>query len=594
MSDLPVSVVRRTCEELAEELLSRRTSEGIWRGRLSDSALATATAVSALASAGLSDDARAIRQGTEWLLADQNADGGWGDSPESPSNLSTTLLTLAALSLAGVESEASAKAMAFVCRHAGAAPSHWAKALRQTYGRDRTFAAPILMNLAIAHLVPWKMVPRLPFELAALPPGSYRLLRLHVVSYALPALIAIGARVASERGRLWLLRPLRERSLRRLPPLQPEHGGFLDAIPLTSFVAMALAGLSDPPGDVLSQCLSFIRSRQRADGAWPIDTDLATWLTTAAAEALHSAGALTSGDASALATWLLRTQHRELHPYTQAQPGGWAWTDLAGGVPDADDTSGALIALGRAAATGATTDTMALGARWLLSLQNGDGGFPTFCRGWGRLPFDQSAPEVTAHAIRALTAAASRTDADVQGAIARAMRYLDDTQDSRGHWRPLWFGSQHTRDHASRTIGAARVLRALEDARDAAPPHLARRSVTWLLETQSPDGGWGADEGIPPTVEETALAVSALCGWRDLPQVAAAAEAGVRFLLRARAAGALSRPAPIGLYFSSLWYSEQLYPLIWTLEALGRWCGSPGERVSAAGRCQVPIHPISP
>ena len=33
------------------------------------------------------------------------------------------------------------------------------------------------------------------------------------------------------------------------------------------------------------------------------------------------------------------------HPYTGAAPGGWAWTDLPGGVPDADDTPGALLAL---------------------------------------------------------------------------------------------------------------------------------------------------------------------------------------------------------------------------------------------------------
>ena len=37
------------------------------------------------------------------------------------------------------------------------------------------------------------------------------------------------------------------------------------------------------------------------------------------------------------------------HPYCLSAPGGWAWTDLPGGVPDADDTPGVLMAhLGRA------------------------------------------------------------------------------------------------------------------------------------------------------------------------------------------------------------------------------------------------------
>ncbi len=41
--------------------------------------------------------------------------------------------------------------------------------LRQRYGDDRTFAAPILTNCALAGLTPWREVPALPFELACLP-----------------------------------------------------------------------------------------------------------------------------------------------------------------------------------------------------------------------------------------------------------------------------------------------------------------------------------------------------------------------------------------------------------------------------------------
>ena len=32
----------------------------------------------------------------------------------------------------------------------------------------------------------------------------------------------------------------------------------------------------------------------------------------------------------------------------------------------------------------------------------------------------------------------------------------------------------------------------------------------------------------------------------------------------------LAEPAPIGLYFAKLWYFERLYPLIFSLDALGR------------------------
>lgn len=48
-----------------------------------------------------------------------------------------------------------------------------------------------------------------------------------------------------------------------------------------------------------------------------------------------------------------------------------------------------------------------------------------------------------------------------------------------------------------------------------------------------------------------------------------AARAGLEYLVRRIEDGSWTVPAPVGLYFSSLWYSEKLYPIIWTVEALG-------------------------
>src|SRR5436190_6285650 len=89
-------------------LLAARNSAGHWEGELSSSALSTATAVFALhqvvaAQAGDARDreliARAgklIREGLAWLALHQNADGGWGDTTRSFSNISTTALCWAA------------------------------------------------------------------------------------------------------------------------------------------------------------------------------------------------------------------------------------------------------------------------------------------------------------------------------------------------------------------------------------------------------------------------------------------------------------------------------------------------------------------
>ena len=129
----------------------------------------------------------------------------------------------------------------------------------------------------------------------------------------------------------------------------------------------------------------------RPDGSWPIDTNLATWVTTLASTPWPRRATWSrSTTRGAVLDWLLKQQYKERHPYTGADPGGWAWTDLPGGVPDADDTPGAFLAGSSLAWSSATHVDRTLiggprGVDWLLDLQNRDGGWPTFCRGWGTL-----------------------------------------------------------------------------------------------------------------------------------------------------------------------------------------------------------------
>jgi len=592
----------RTRRAAAAALLARRVPAGHWTGRLSSSALSTATAITALGLVDARAHAAVVRAGADWLVATQRSDGGWGDTPESPANLSTTLLCWSALFAAGRDApppagtglaRAGERAAAWIrARAGGLAAADIAAALGRIYGRDRTFSVPILTHATLCGVfgdprspASWRLVPQLPCELAALPRGWFRLVDMQVVSYALPALIAIGQvrHARGQRGPLAVVREaVRPRTLRVLESIQPANGGFLEATPLTSFVTMSLAGMDLGGHPVARRGVAFLAASVRDDGSWPIDTNLATWATTQAVKALAAGGGLAghlgAGDRERIRGWLLGQQWRREHPATGAAPGGWAWTDLPGGVPDADDTSGAVAALAALEAAedrplpatvgGAAADGLA----WLAALANRDGGIPTFCRGWGRLPFDTSCPDITAHALEAAAVWGRGAVGDhgapaVARMAAAGRRYLAATQGADGAWCPLWFGNQHHPAGANPTYGTARVVLATLDARGA----------DWLVAAMAADGGVGGGPGLPPSVEETAVTVEALArvareaadpGLRH--RAAAATGRGIGWLVERTAGGTRFDAAPIGLYFASLWYDEEIYPLAFTVAAFER------------------------
>ena len=521
-------------------------------------------------------------RGLDYLAGCQNSDGGWGDTDKSLSNIATTMLVRAAFEISGrvdPHQELLKSADEYIEAAGGL------DGLRRRFGRDKTFAVPILTNCALAGLVSWREVAALPFELACFPHAVYRFLRMPVVSYAVPALVAIGQARYFHRKPLNPISRLVRRlaipaSLKKLRRMQPHSGGFLEAAPLTSFVVMSLASIGRIDHPVVNNGVEFLVNSVREDGSWPIDTNLATWVTTLSINALD-AGGENLAELGCL-DWLLSCQHRKRHAFTNADPGGWGWTDLSGAVPDADDTPGALLAL---AAMSRWVDeaeaeriraAASAGVRWLLDLQNRDGGWPTFCRGWGKLPFDRSGTDLTAHAIRALSEWRDILPTQIDRAIDRGFRYLDAGQRADGSWVPLWFGNQHHRTEQNQVYGTARVLLAYRDL-GRIDTDSARRGVRWLVDNQDATGGWGAGKStsgisldLDAGVEETAVACEALLPTASWQSSQPAIDKGLNWLIKAVESGRYRENSPIGFYFAKLWYHERLYPVVFAASALGR------------------------
>lgn len=546
-------MINRKIEKLRTELLSAINDAGFWNGRLSSSAISTAVAITALQHIDAEGYDEQIQAGVKWLQSTMLDDGRWGDTPESPANMTATLLSWAALNFTATVPVKTEQAVQNIL-----AGRTIREAVLAYYGKDLTFSVPILAMCCICKLSDeWNAVPPLPFELSLMPQRFYRFLNIGVVSYAIPALIAVGMvqhrGVRGSRFRDLFIDP----ALKKLARLQPSNGGFLEAAPLTGFVAMCLAHSGYSDHKIVEKSADFLVSTQRSDGAWAIDTDLAAWVTSLAAKALRED--LTTDQSILISTYIKSNAFQYKHPFTGARAGGWGWSNLPGAVPDADDTAGALIALyymdGRK-----VTPRVIAGLEWLMELQNSDGGIPTFCRGWGKLPFDRSSPDISAHTIAAydlwLPMIDGRLALQVERSARRAIKWLSNVQRSDGSWIPLWFGDQDSADELSPVYGTAVVLEHLSPQADSKS---VARGLEFLKTSQNVDGGWGGAAGVRSKITITSRVVTALArhGVQNM--------AAVDFLVTQPN---MNAPEPIGLYFARLWYSEELYNKIFMLNAL--------------------------
>jgi len=581
--------------ELSALLLQKRNAAGSWEGRLSSSALGVAVAITALHFYDAALNTSEISSGLEWLETNINNDGGFGDSPASMSNVSTSLLCYSAVKACSTDDWGSSLLLKIGdylrSQNIDVNSEQLIPAILDFYKTDRTFSVPILTMCALCD-VPGKeafdSIPQLPFELSLLPRSFYSMLNLSVVSYAIPALIAVGIAIFRFKKRKNpLMRWIREASVKKtlalLRTIQPESGGYLEAIPLTAFVCLCLVESGYRDLEVVRDGMNFLKRTQREDGSWPIDIDLSTWVTTLAVKSLRNNldKVLSQGEKQQITNHLLAIQNKQIHSFNGTPPGGWGWTSHSGSVPDGDDTPGtilALLALNQVNSE-VVREAVLSGIGWLSQLQNSDGGFPTFSRGWGKLPFDQSCSDLTGHAILALAKTAQtfgdslsqKQLSELKKSFVRSVIYLEKHQDKSGFWLPLWFGNQQTADHTNPVYGTARVTVYLNETLQTQLGNeysvilklMIDRGCRYLTLVQNQDGSWGGAKDIAGSIEETALAVTALVpnGFQE------ECTSGMSWLAeKTKSDGIVA--SPIGLYFASLWYDEELYPLTAYLECL--------------------------
>jgi squalene-hopene/tetraprenyl-beta-curcumene cyclase len=288
----------------------------------------------------------------------------------------------------------------------------------------------------------------------------------------------------------------------------------------------------------------------------------AVWDSALALQALFESGlpvntrALQSG-----ARWLLDKEVRRVGDWKrrnpEGEPGGWFFEYRNEFYPDNDDTAAVLTTLSRLDLVrddARRRTAVERGLRWLLTMQNPDGGWAAFDRGCDNevltfIPFadhnamiDPSCEDITGRTLEALHHLGFPPDDPV---VRRGVRFLERVQAPDGTWYGRW-GCNYI-------YGTWLALRGLEKAGEDMGRERYQRAGDWLYARQNEEGGWGelprsyddpGQKGIgPPTASQTAWALMALfaLGHTDTPGV----RRGLEYLLRTQ--------RPDGSWYDAHW-----------------------------------------
>ncbi|MFY9610602.1 MAG: squalene--hopene cyclase [Blastocatellia bacterium] len=579
--ELPAGV-RRAVKSAQEYLLNIQHPDGHWCGELEGDTILESEYILTMHFIGRSGDER-VRKAAAYIRQKQLAGGGWAIYEGGPPEVS-----------------ASAKAY-FVLKLMGDDPNapHMEKAravIRERGGLDAANSFTRIY-LAIFGQYPWERCPAVPPEIILLP--AWAPINLYEMSawtrgivvplsvmWAYKPYCAVPDRANIDelmldrspdmpaRRSFWRLifnttdytlkllergrwSPTREKALKACEQWMIEHFEKSDGIGaifppiINSIIALRSLGYDNDHALTASQIRELEKLEIDEGDTLKIAPCFSpVWDTALAMNALSESGLPAEHPAlQKAAEWLLEKEVRKVGDWKvknpEGRPGGWYFEYANELYPDVDDTFQVLTALSKVQFSdprqqNRKLEAMDRGMRWVLSMQNRDGGWASFDKDCDeqfltQIPFadhnamiDPSTSDITGRGVETLSRLGFRKEHPV---LQKALTFLDGEQERDGSWFGRW-GCNYI-------YGTWLVLHGLKTIGEDMLEPRYQAAGCWIRSIQNADGGWGElpdsyrDPGTkghgPSTPSQTAWALAGLMATEDRSE---GLKLGVEYLIR--------------------------------------------------------------
>lgn len=197
--------------------------------------------------------------------------------------------------------------------------------------------------------------------------------------------------------------------------------------------------------------------------------------------------------------YLLSRQHHKIGDWKihnlKGVPGGWGFSDINTINPDVDDTTAVLRAIKRNVKRDSRSRlAWEKGIQWVFSMQNDDGGWPSFERKINQewlqffpiekgefLITDPSTVDLTGRTLEFI--GSHTVFSKNHPVIQKAVKWLLDNQEKNGSWYGRW--------GICYLYGTWAAVTGLKAVRVSSRQDSIQKAINWIESIQNRDGGWG-------------------------------------------------------------------------------------------------------